>query len=374
MCRRPIGNVLLICLIGSGWQIFGQSKAPAPPDELVFMDGEKLLGRIERSDGDSVTFKSRMAGEVTVAWSKVKELHSANQFAVVPKGVRFGRKRNTDAIPTGHLSFDNQSLEIAGGNTAERKIPVGEVGYVIDQPTFEKSLRRRSWYQDWKGTATVGVALVLATQNNRSYTSTVAFSRSIPNEAWISPENRTTLLFSSSYGELTQPGQPLTKTSIYHAEGERDEYISPRLFAFADLSFDHNFSQGLDLQRTLGGGLGWSFIRGPHEQFDLRAQLTFVSQEFLFGAGNQKLVGSVFSENYEHRFRRGVILQEALSISPGLSNTQAYSASGNVAVAFPITRHLSLALNSLDTFLNDPSPGFKKNSFQYTTGMTYNLP
>ena len=348
--------------------------APPPPDELVFVDGEKLLGRIERSDGDSVTFKSKMAGEVTVAWGKIKELHSANQFAVVPKGVRFGRKRNTSAIPAGYLAFDNQSLEIAGGNTAQRKIPVSDVGYVIDQPTFEKSLHRRSWYQDWKGTATAGVALVLATQNNRSYTSAVAFSRLIPNEAWMSPENRTTLLFSSSYGEVTQPGQPLTKTSIYHAEGERDEYISPRLFAFADLSFDHNYSQGLDLQRTLGGGLGWSVIRGPHEQFDLRAQLTFVSQEFLFGAGNQKLVGSVFSENYEHRFRRGVILQEALSISPGLSNTQAYSASGNVAVAFPITKHLSLALNSLDTFLNDPSPGFKKNSFQYTTGMTYNLP
>jgi hypothetical protein len=30
-------------------------------------------------------------------------------------------------------------------------------------------------------------------------------------------------------------------------------------------------------------------------------------------------------------------------------------------------------IGSLDTFLNDPPPGFRKNSFQFTAGLTYAL-
>jgi hypothetical protein len=39
-----------------------------------------------------------------------------------------------------------------------------------------------------------------------------------------------------------------------------------------------------------------------------------------------------------------------------------------------VYKRLSLAVSTLDTFLNNPPPGFKKNSFQFTTGLTYTLP
>jgi len=38
-----------------------------------------------------------------------------------------------------------------------------------------------------------------------------------------------------------------------------------------------------------------------------------------------------------------------------------------------VHKRLSLALGSLDTFLNNPPPGFKKNSFQFTASLTYAL-
>ena len=39
----------------------------------------------------------------------------------------------------------------------------------------------------------------------------------------------------------------------------------------------------------------------------------------------------------------------------------------------PVFKRLSVAISALDMFLNDPPPGFKKNSFQFTTGITYSL-
>jgi hypothetical protein len=43
-------------------------------------------------------------------------------------------------------------------------------------------------------------------------------------------------------------------------------------------------------------------------------------------------------------------------------------------LTLPVYKRLSLAVSTLDTFLNNPPPGFKKNSFQFTTGLTYTLP
>jgi hypothetical protein len=37
-------------------------------------------------------------------------------------------------------------------------------------------------------------------------------------------------------------------------------------------------------------------------------------------------------------------------------------------------KRISLNVSALDTFLNDPPSSFKKNSFQFTTGLTYSLP
>ena len=39
----------------------------------------------------------------------------------------------------------------------------------------------------------------------------------------------------------------------------------------------------------------------------------------------------------------------------------------------PFYKRLNLTAGTIDTFLNDPPPGFKKNSFQFSTGVTYTL-
>ena len=65
--------------------------AKPEPDVLIFADDEKLIGHLVRSTGASVTFKSDMAGEITVEWSKIRELRTQRPFAVVQKNVKLHR-------------------------------------------------------------------------------------------------------------------------------------------------------------------------------------------------------------------------------------------------------------------------------------------
>lgn len=371
------GTLLAAALVATAALLSADTppKSATPPDELIFLNGERLLGRLERSDNQTVVFKSEMAGEVKVSWTQVKQLHSANVFAVIPKGFTFGRRHeDISRIPQGHISVDEKKIAVAEAH-GNAEYTLDQTGFLVDQPTFVKSLERPNPFADWKGSATAGVSLVLATQDSRTYTSAISLVRSIPTEPWMKPENRTILNFSSSFGELTQPGEPINKTSIFHADAERDEYFTQELYSFAQAGFDHNYSLGLDLQQTYGAGLGWSAIKGEDEAFDLKGDLSYVDQNFHLASQNQHLVGSIFSESYRYKFkRRAIELSETLAITPAWSNTRAYSANGNLLLTIPVAKHISVSLSSLDTFLNDPSPGFRKNSFQFSTGLTYTLP
>ena len=84
-------------------------------------------------------------------------------------------------------------------------------------------------------------------------------------------------------------------------------------------------------------------------------------------------MGSTFAEIYTHRFQHGILLNEQISATPAWNNTRAYFATGSVSLSLPVRKRLSVALTSLDTFLNDPPPGFRKNSFQFTAGLNYAL-
>lgn len=343
-------------------------------DVLIFKDGEKLIGHLEHSNGSTVVFKSDMAGEISIDWGKIQELHTADRFAIAEKGVKFGRHEHPGKIPQGTIAMSGQTLTVTPKATAAPAvIPLSDAQYVIDEATFQKALQRPSIFQDWEGAATFGTSLVAATQNSRAYTSAISLSRAIPSESWMEPENRTSLNFSSSYGNLTQPGVPEVKTSIFHADAERDEYFTERLYAFLQAGFDHNYSLGLDLEQTYGAGVGWSVVKNRSDNFDLKAALTNIDQAFLNPAENQHLVGSNFIESYNHAFKHGIVLHEQLSFAPAWNNTNAYSAGGNVNLSIPVFKRIGVTMSTLDTFLNNPSPGFRKNSFQFTTGLTYTV-
>ncbi len=371
------GRKLLPFLAIPALTAFAQSPKNPPkpePDVLIFTDGEKLIGRLERSTGDKVTFKSDMAGEVTVDWKKIQELHTSQKFAVVRKNVELHRGETGANIPQGTLTVKDQKIEVnAGAGQTPQTVPVSDAAFVVDQAAFEKALHRPGLLENWKGSVTAGASLVEATQSSVTLTGGFNFVRLVPEETWLDPRNRTIVDFSASYGKITQPNTPTIKTDIYHLDAERDEYFTSRLYGFGELAYDHNFSQGLDLQQSYGGGVGWTVIKTANETLDVKASMNYVSQQFQISAANQNLVGSVFAERYNRTLPHGIAFTEQLSVTPAWNNTQAYSAAAAAGLTLPVYKRLSLAVTSLDTFLNDPPPGFKKNSFQFTTGLTYTL-
>ena len=107
---------------------------------------------------------------------------------------------------------------------------------------------------------------------------------------------------------------------------------------------------------------------------DFKGSVNYEKQSFEVPAEDQNLINSVFSEFYTAKIVHGIALNEQLAVSPAWSDTHAYSAYSSVGITLPVYKRFGFTANVIDSFLNDPPPGFKKNSVQFTTGLSYTLP
>ena len=146
------------------------------------------------------------------------------------------------------------------------------------------------------------------------------------------------------------------------------------LFRSAETAFDHNFGQDLQLQQIYGGGIGWTALKTPKQEADFKATMQYEKQSFISGSsGNQNLIGSTFGADYVLHLKL-LTYNQGLAFIPAYNQPRAYSANETNTVAFPAYKNLSFSLGTSDSYLNGPPaslPPTKRNSFQFTMGLTY---
>ncbi len=347
-----------VCLAA---HLLSAQTAKPEPDVLELVDGEKLLGHFEQSNGASIKFKSDALGEVTVDWSKVRELHTSQKFAVLPKDLKLKKNADVSKIPQGNIAAADQKITVTPSTGPVQTIAVADADHVIEQTSFENAVNRTpSFFTDWGGGVTAGASLVQARRKAGPSPGPSIWCRQCPTRIGSAEgiELRSTSAFPT--GLWSSPRRPLVKTEIYHGDIQRDEYLSNSLFAFVQGSFDHNFSQGLNLQQTYGGGLGWSVIKRPNESLDLKAGVTYVRQEFYTASAGQSLAGSTFEEDFTRGLRRGIKFSEQLIIAPAWTNTNALTATGSTTFTVPVYKRTNFSLGTINNYLHDPPPGLKR--------------
>jgi hypothetical protein len=378
-CARPTLFPLLFLAATAAHPHFAtaQAKAEAAPDVLVLANGDTLHGKLVKEVTGSVTFHTADLGDVSVPWKQIKELHAGERFGVLDKNLKLHGKKSLDQSPSGSLDVANQSITIhSESGPTPAPVPVADAQYIVDYGTLDTQINHQPGFlTGWNGSATAGATLVEASQNQYTVAGALAVMRMVPSLSWLTPRNRTSADFSGSYGKITQPGAPSVKSSIYHIDAERDQYISSRLFGLGEVAFDHNYAQDLQLQQIYGGGLGWTLFSTPRQEADIKATIQYEKQQFISGGAgsNQNLIGSTFSADYMLHLKLFTFVQ-TLAYIPAYNTPRAYSANETDSLAFPAYKNLGFSVGTMDSYLNDlPAvvPPTKRNSFQFTMGLTY---
>ncbi len=384
---RAHRGVLGICplFLSAAWAL--PPAAAANHDRLTFTNGDVLTGKLDREVAGTVFFQSDELGEISVPWSKIRTLETAGAYVVLEDKPGVHARHAAAEARLGRLAVAGSAIELSAGGRRQA-IPVANAQYILDRQTFNRQLRENpDPFQGWNGSATAGVTLVEGTENQRTYTSAIALTRSVPTVSWLTTRNRMQADFSSSYGKITQPAYvgaaglvpaTFTKSSILHADAERDQYLTNRFYAVVQTAWDHNYSQGLDLQQVYGAGFGVSALKRATQQFELKGTLQYERQSFIASASgtNQELVGSTFSASYLLKLPRSIVFNQTLAYVPAYNTPRDYSASETDTVTFPFYKSVAFTLGTIDSYLNDPpsaEPPNSRNSFQFTTGITYTV-
>jgi hypothetical protein len=384
-------NSLLVLSLASGvlfqqtLAAWAQSDAPKPaPDVMVFTNGDQLTGTLERATGDSFDFKSDVVGEVTVSADKIKELRAGGKFVALKKNEKITR---TSKQP-GTVTYGDNAISVAGtSSSAPEVIPVKNLAYLVDSATYNQQVTSNPgiWY-GWHGAVSGGITLIESTQTGRSYNAAVNLVRLIPSVDFLPPRTRSTINVLETYGKITQPVIPqppppatpipdtVAKTNIFHADAEHDKYFdATKLYGLVGVSFDHNFAQGLNLQQIYGAGVGWTVIQTPVHEFDVKVDVHYERQNFQPPTSSTNLIGSSFTELYHRNLPAKIIFTESGTFIPAWNDFNAYSAIVSAGLQLPTYKRLSLNINVLDNYLNNPAVGFKNNSLQFVTGVLYTL-
>ena len=246
-----LAAILLAVAVSSTSPIARAQPAPQVPDVVMFTNGDQLTGKLERGVGNSIIFKSDMAGEITIPLDKVKELHAATTFAVLRKDVPLkSASAARNLVTPGTIAYQDGKLTVNHPSAATPEtVPEAQISYIIDQTTYAKETTNHSnFFAGWNGAINGGATVVRSTDYGETLTAGIALVRSAPEVTFLPTRNRTSFDLQETYGKLTSPLIPqttprspdaITLTSILHADAERDQYFSPRFFALAQTAFDH---------------------------------------------------------------------------------------------------------------------------------------
>lgn len=377
-------SIRTLPVLGSLLLLVAAAVAQNKPDSdvIIFTNGDQLTGHLERVAAGNVVFKSDMAGELTISIDKVKELRSGAKFAALRKG----KPGHDNFVGEGDVHFAADTVTITSPPQPPITLPAKELGYLVDAPTYDREVNHEiPFRQGWSGSITGGATIVRATDNTTSFTAGIAIARVVPSVTYLPTRNRTTFNLIETYGKATSkvippppvqnpplPTDTITKTSIFHSDAERDQYFSPRLYALADVSFDHNFAQGLNLQEIFGGGIGCTAIQTARQQLDLKADIHYERQSLATGPA-PNLIGTIFGEAYHRNLAHKIVFTQSGNFTPAWNEPKDYSAMVTGALVLPTYKRLSTSLSVTDNYLNDPAPFYNKNSFQFVAGISYAL-
>jgi hypothetical protein len=380
--------LMTLPLVFTSTNAAAQAAAAKPGvDVLIFANGDQLTGTLLSESGGSVVFHGDMSGDLTVDWSKIKSLHTGGKYAVISPKEQLKVGKPAPQVPVGTVSVANDQVSVSGVGGEVKNIPTKDAAYVVNGDDFQKAISHEPGFtHGWTGGVTLGATLVESTQTSETLTGAVALVRTQPTVDWLAPRNKTIFDATATYGLLTEPfiagvqSASSAKTNILHGDIERDQYVTPRLFYLFDASADHNIGSGLQVQQIYGAGAGYSVIKESMRTLDVKGDIHYQKQDFYpspdFPSGQTlNLVGASIGELFMQKLPKGLVFNEAGTILPAFNTPagqpSALSAQIIAGLLFPVYKNLGFTLGSQDNFINNPPFGYKKNTFQFTAGVTY---
>lgn len=328
-------------------------------DQVVLKNGDRLTGKIIKSDGSKLVLKTELIGDVSVDLAAVRSITSDQPLYVT---LADGR------TVSGVMTVSEGIAELRPANSKAMSFDRATIRFIrseAEQLAYERSLDP-GWLDQWSGGADIGFALTSGNSDTTNLAMGLAMTRETRND-------KTNIYAASVYSRDSTSGDSRTIANTVRGGVRYDRNINRRWFGYGFLDLEHNGLQDLTLRLVPGGGIGYHAIRNERTELDLLGGLAWNREYFKGDSNNRSSAEAQAGQTLSHRINSRVSLKEQLYFFPNLSNGGEYRINFDTSLVTDVTRRIGWQLTLSDRYLSNPPFGFEKNDLLLTTGLKIKL-
>ena len=328
-------------------------------DQIVLKNGDRLTGKIVKSDGGKLVVQTELVGQVSVDLSAVNSITSDQPLYVTLDDGR---------TVSGIITVSENKAELRAANSKPVSIERSAIRFIRSEAehlAYERSLDP-GWFDYWSGGADIGFALT----SGNSDTTTFALGLGMTRET---RRDKTTIYAASVYNRDSTSGESRTVANTIRGGVRYDRDFNRRWFAYGFVDLEHNGLQDLTLRLVPGGGIGYHAIRNEQTKLDLLGGFAWNREYFKGDSNNRSSAEAQAGQTLEHRFNSRLSLKEQLFFFPNLTRGGEYRINFDSSLVTDITRRIGWQLTLSDRYLSNPPFGFEKNDLILTTGLKIKL-
>jgi len=332
---------------------------PAIADQITLKNGDRLTGKILKSDGNKLVIKTELLGDVSVDMSAITSITSDEPLYVT---LADGR------TVSGVMSVADGKAELRVANSKAISIDRATISVIRSEEehlAYERSLKP-GWLDNWSGGADIGFALTSGNSDTTNFALGLAMTRETRTD-------KTSIYAASVYSRDSTSGEARTVANTVRFGFRYDRDFNRRGFGYGFLDLEHNGLQDLTLRLVPGGGIGYHAIRSERTRLDLLGGFAWNREYFKGDFNNRSSAEAQAGQTLEHRFSPRVSLKEQLFFFPNLTRGGEYRVNFDSSLVTEITRRIGWHVTVSDRYLSNPPPGLEKNDLLLTTGLKIKL-
>jgi hypothetical protein len=322
-------------------------------DVIVMKNGDRITCEVKGLNGGVLYVNpSYILGTISVDWTKVARLESKQLFIVkTESGSVYTGTLNTAETPAGH------PMEIQVAETPEKKVVLDSSRIVDVGETSENFFRR------FTGGVNFGTTY---SKGNQSTQYNLSGLVSYPRERWAaqvgfsSNLNRSSGATASTWNQVTPSYLRLLRWNNYFYEG------------FA--SFLQSSEQGINLQTTLGGGIGRYLKNTNQTTISLAGGVAWQNTSYkqsVVPIGTQNVATAVIAGNVNlYRFNKTNLSLTALLL-PAVSDPGRVFFTTNASYYIKITGNLSWNISFYGNWDNQPPGNLPGSNYGTSSGLSW---
>jgi len=327
-------------------------------DQVTLKNGDRLTGKIIKSDAKTLVIKTESAGDVTFQWSAIEGISSSEPLHIGLSGGQMivGSVTTSDGriqittLAAGVVTTSKDSIQLIRSDSEQASYDAG-----IDR------LRNPRLTDFWSGFMDTGLSVTRGNSNNLNF----ALSG---NAVRKSPRDTITAYFTSTFANNGATGATLTTANAIGGGLRVDLNVRKRLYVFGLTDFYHDQFQMLNLRNVLGGGAGYHVVDTKPTVFDVYGGGAF-NQSYYSTPLTQQTGEIMAGEYLTHAVSNRMTFSERFDFFPNVSNTGQYRFSLDSHAVTKLNHWLGWQMSFGDLYVSNPPVGVKNNDLILSTGL-----